>query len=88
MSERLTEELETFDANLYIGDEQWHGGAGFYWTYSEYEDEGSVGPYTTKEEAIASAEEEGGRVVNPDKPYRHRSNRALGPSSAVGGDEK
>ena len=67
---------DPFEANLYAGDARFHGGIGYYWTHAEYEEEGCVGPYVTKEEAIASAEEEGGRVVNPDRPYRYKPRKA------------
>lgn len=40
-----------------LGDETWHGGPGWYYYDAEYSDEGSCGPYDTREECEQEAQE-------------------------------
>ena len=41
-------------ASLYLGDETWHDGSGWYWIDDEYpEDTGMVGAFATPEDALA-----------------------------------
>lgn len=37
--------------------EGWHGGPGWYYTYTDYPDEGSHGPFKTFDAAMEHAEE-------------------------------
>lgn len=46
---------EQATATIYMGDDTWHSGPGFYWIADEYPEEGSVGAFKTFEEAVASA---------------------------------
>ncbi len=43
------------NVSFYEGDANWHDGPGWYYVFSEYPDEGSVGAFATKDEAIAHA---------------------------------
>lgn len=49
-----TQEIDT--VTLHLGDSAWHDGPGWYYTIDEYEDEGSCGAFSTREEAVAHAE--------------------------------
>lgn len=53
-------------ARVMLGDGTCHDGAGWYYVEDECEDEGSVGAFTTREEAVAHATEAGYRAVAAD----------------------
>ena len=42
-----------------LGDDSWHAGVGWYYWDSEYPEEGSVGAFATREEALVHAMEAG-----------------------------
>ena len=51
----MDDEIEHTAATLYLGDETWHDGAGWYYIIDDYPDEGSFGSFPTKEAAIEHA---------------------------------
>ncbi len=69
-ADAVVEEVEDpVEAILYIGDHRWHGGIGYYYTYAEYEEEGSIGPFVTVEDLISFAVDDNCKIVNLDMPY-------------------
>lgn len=60
-------------ATLYIGDETWHDGPGWYYVSDEYPDEGSHGAFTTEAEARAHAESSDYRLGDPPEVVLHRA---------------
>lgn len=56
-------------ATLYLGDETWHGGPGWYYVIDDYPDEGSCGPFAEPDGAIVHAAAAGLRV-EPTVLYR------------------
>lgn len=40
---------------IILGDSSWHAGPGWYWYHPDYPDEGSCGPFRTREEAAGHA---------------------------------
>jgi hypothetical protein len=56
-------------AVLMYGDAGYDGAGWYYWD-EEYPDEGSVGAFATREEAVAHAQTEGGYRVAPETPTK------------------
>ena len=53
-----------------LGNADWHDGPGWYYFDSEYTDEGSVGAFETRDEAVEHARADGwtGRDSAPELP--------------------
>ena len=57
--EKTATECDAPLARLYLGDETWHDGAGWYFVDDEYPEDGSCGAFPTRDEAKKHAENNG-----------------------------